>query len=249
MTTAPGGAAERRPQPLHLPDELALRPDVHERVGAHGVAERPAREGHRRIAVAAHRLASRRGETPRQPDLREIQVGQHRRRRREVQQRPRQVSRSAADVDGATVAAQHGRRHGGHDRLRHDVGRIGEAIEEVAAFESRAECLDRPRGRSRSPTPPPLRMPLPARHRRARPSSAARDRAGRPRCAHARRSHSPAGAAPECRRRRERGSSGSRGRRPEWRRRCDGEKWSRPARAVRHSTDTEAVEHVVHASS
>ena len=61
------GRSARRParraavvdEPLHLADELPLRPDVHERVGAHREAERAARERHRRVAVAADRLAAR----------------------------------------------------------------------------------------------------------------------------------------------------------------------------------------------
>src|SRR4029453_16581184 len=78
-------------KPSHFADELALGPDVLERVGAHGEAKRAARERERGVPVAADPLATWCGEPPGQPYLREIEVRQHRRGRREGQERPRQM--------------------------------------------------------------------------------------------------------------------------------------------------------------
>ena len=68
-------------EPRQVGDELTLRPDIHERVDAHREAEGAARKRHRRVAVAADRLAAWRGEPASQPHFREIEVGEHRRLR------------------------------------------------------------------------------------------------------------------------------------------------------------------------
>ena len=75
MTTAPG-APIAVDEAAHLSHELTLGPDVLKCIRAHRKAERAAREGERRVAVATDRLASRRGETASEPDLGKIQIGQ-----------------------------------------------------------------------------------------------------------------------------------------------------------------------------
>ena len=181
ITTAPGGVARssmRRSISLH---ELPLRPDVHERVGAHRVAERAARERQRRVAVAADRLAARRREPAREPHLREVQVGEHRRGRR-------QVHRACASDDPSRRRC----RSRGRPRAARaaptarttawpttNVG-IGEPIQEVAAFECAAERVDdfavgrRRRSRQRVEPLGRCRVVVEAEHRAQRQIGAAR---------------------------------------------------------------------------
>ena len=73
MCVADEDGARGADEAFHLADELPFRPDVHERVGAHREAEGTARERHRRVAVAADRLAAGGSEAPREPDLRNVQ--------------------------------------------------------------------------------------------------------------------------------------------------------------------------------
>src|SRR5882672_2548526 len=87
-------------QASHLADKLPLCPDVHERIGTHGVAESPARKRKRRVAIAARALAARGRKAAREPDLREIQIRKHRSRRGKIEKRARQMSGAAAEVDG-----------------------------------------------------------------------------------------------------------------------------------------------------
>src|SRR2546430_199202 len=92
------------------------------------------------------------GKPPRDPHFRKIQTGEPRRRARQIRERPRDVPGPAADVHGAprrrgrrrrAGGAEDGRADGANHRLRDEVRRIGEAIQEVAALEVGAERFDR----------------------------------------------------------------------------------------------------------
>ena len=126
----------------HLGGKQPFRPDVVEGVGAGDEPERRLREGQRRVRVAADGLAARRRESAREPELRERQIRENGRAGRDLGERPRQVSGSAADVDRASRLASDGGRDRAHDGVRDDEGGIGKSIEKVAAFESRTERLD-----------------------------------------------------------------------------------------------------------
>ena len=126
-----------------------------------------------------------------------------------------------------------------HDRVGDDVGRVGEAVEEIAALEVRPERLDdvavgrrvgrRQRRRTRA-----------ACASSSRPNIARRARSGRPAstCSRAAVDAPAAGAGPECRRRPERCSSGSRGCRRESRRRRGGGTARSTSSAARRSRGT-----------
>jgi hypothetical protein len=101
-----------------------------------------ARERHRCVAVAANGLAARCGEAASEPDLREIQIGEHRRLRRETHQRARQVAGSAAEIDGTAAVCQSPPGDRTHDRIGDDEGWIGESIQKVSAFEVWTERVD-----------------------------------------------------------------------------------------------------------
>src|SRR5436190_97136 len=52
------------------------------------------------------------------------------------------MSGATAQVDGSSAVLEHGTGHRSHDRVGDDVGRIGKAVQEIAAFERRAERVD-----------------------------------------------------------------------------------------------------------
>ena len=193
-------------------------------------------------------LAAGRGEAARQPDLREVQIGEHR--------RAATTDRGATASDGPSRrrCRSRGRRRGAPCRAtarttawRDDVGRIGEAIEEVAALEVRARARRRCRGTWQSSDEATrveslrLRLVVEAEHRAPREVRPARldvlARCGR---------RPAAGAGPGCRRRPERCSSGSRGCRRGSRRRRAGETARstsvEPSAAVRTPEDVERLD-------
>ena len=136
-----GAVVSRNPH--HLGCEEAFGPDVVKGVRADDRLKDSARKGQRRVGIAADRLAARSREAAGEPQLREIQIGDDRRCRRQIEQRSRQMPRAAAHVDRAAAALERRRSDGAHDRVGDDVGRVGKAIEKITTFESSAECVDR----------------------------------------------------------------------------------------------------------
>ena len=128
------------------------------------------------------------------------------------------MSTRAASAPRSTVP-----RDAADGRLRHEVGRVGEAVEKVAALEIRSERLDDLAVRRRVGHRRRRRTPPPVPRRRARSSSCARDPAVPPGSDRGRLWLAAGDGGPECRRRPGRCSSGSRECRRGSRRRCGGE--------------------------